>query len=200
MTSVSETPVVAGHPRTEDVDAFAPTFAALKGVEVPHPRRPSPTPLVVLGLLAGIAAMVLGGVAVFSAVRSADEAVAPVAPAQKPKPTTSPRVEQQVLALLAKPSTERVVFRGSGGRLVLAVGSAGRAAILVRGFAGTPAGRPYRAWIIGSGKPMRAATITGTEPAVFLSAPVLRGERVVVASTRSAAARPNAAAIVAARG
>ena len=198
MTSVSETPVVAGHPRTEDVDAFAPTFAALKRVEVPEPRRPSPTPLVVLGLLAGIAAMALGGVAVFAAVRSADEAVAPVASAQKPR--TTPRIEQQVLALLAKPSTERVVFRGSGGRLVLVVGSAGRAAILVRGFAGTPAGRPYRAWIVGSGKPMRAATITGTEPAVFLSAPVLRGESVVVASMRSAAARPRAAGIVAARG
>ena len=198
MTSVSETPVVAVHPRAEDVDAFGPTFAALKRVEVPGPRRPSPTPLVVLGLLAGIAAMALGGVAVFAAVRSADEAVAPVASAQKPR--TTPRIEQQVLALLAKPSTERVVFRGSGGRLVLVVGSAGRAAILVRGFAGAPAGRPYHAWIVGSGKPMRAATITGTEPAVFLSAPVLRGESVVVASRRSAAARPRAAGIVAARG
>jgi hypothetical protein len=198
MTSVSETPVVAVHPRAEDVDAFAPTFAALKRVEVPQPRRPSPTPLVVLGLLAGIAAMALGGVAVVSAVRSADEAVAPVAPAQKPM--TVPRIERQVLALLAKPSTERVVFRGSGGRLVLVVGSAGRAAILVRGFAGTPAGRPYRAWIVGSGKPIRAATITGTEPAVFLSAPVFRGESVVVASSRGAAARRRAAGIVAARG
>jgi Anti-sigma-K factor rskA, C-terminal len=197
MTSVSETPVVAVHPRAEDVDAFGPTFAALKRVDVPQPRRPSPTPLVVLGLLAGIAAMVLGGVAVFSAVRSADEPAAPVGPAQ---PMTTPRVEQQILALLAKPSTERVMFRGSGGRLVLVVGSAGRAAILVRGFAGAPAGRPYRAWIVGSGKPMRAATLTGTERAVFLSAPVLRGESVVVASSRSAAARPKAAGIVAARG
>jgi Anti-sigma-K factor rskA, C-terminal len=197
MTSVSETPVVAVHPRAEDVDAFGPTFAALKRVDVPQPRRPSPTPLVVLGLLAGIAAMVLGGVAVFSAVRSADEPAAPVGPAQ---PMTTPRVEQQILALLAKPSTERVMFRGSGGRLVLVVGSAGRAAILVRGFAGAPAGRPYHAWVVGSGKPMRAATITGTERAVFLSAPVLRGESVVVASSRSAAARPKAAGIVAARG
>jgi hypothetical protein len=186
MTSVSETPALAVQSHVEDVDAFGPTFAAMRRVDVPQPRRPSPTPLVVLGLLAGIAAMALGGVAVVAAVRSADEAAAPVVPVQKP--ATTPRPEQQVLAMLAKPSTERVVFRGSGGRLVLVVGSAGRAAILVRGFTPAPAGGPYRAWI------------TGTQPAVFLSAPVLRGESVVVASNRSAAARPKAAAIVAARG
>jgi hypothetical protein len=198
MTSVPETPALAVQSHVEDVDAFGPTFAAMRRVDVPQPRRPSPTPLVVLGLLAGIAAMALGGVAVVAAVRSADEAAAPVVPVQKP--ATTPRPEQQVLAMLAKPSTERVVFRGSGGRLVLVVGSAGRAAILVRGFTPAPAGGPYRAWIVGSGKPVRAATITGTQPAVFLSAPVLRGESVVVASNRSAAARPKAAAIVAARG
>jgi hypothetical protein len=47
---------------------------------------------------------------------------------------------------------------------------------------------------------MRAATITGAQPAVFLSALCFGASAVVVASTRSAAARLNAAAIVAARG
>ncbi len=101
--------------------------------------------------------------------------------------------------MLAKPSTDRVVFRGSGGRLLLAVGSAGRAAILMRGFERAPAGRPYHAWVVRPGKPVRAATFTGAERAVFLSVPVGRRDSVVVASNRAEALRPNAR-VVAARG
>jgi hypothetical protein len=152
----------------------------------------------VLGLLAGIGAMVLGGVAVVSATRSADAQATPVVRASKAAPI--PRVERQVLALLAKPSTDRVVFRGSGGRLLLVVGSAGRAAILVRGLERAPAGRPYRAWVVGSGKPVRAATFTGAERALLLSHPVARKASVVVAAVRAAALRPKTARIVATRG
>src|SRR5262245_51438789 len=172
MTSFSETSLVAAPPAVEDLDALGPTFSTWRSVEVPQPRRPSPTPLVVLGLLAGIAAMALGGVAVVSAARSVDEPT-PSAVAT-PEAVVTPGVEQQVLALLAKPSTDRVVFRGSSGRLLLVVGSAGRAAILVRGFERAPAGRPYHAWVVGPGRPVRAGTFTGAERAVFLSVPVLR--------------------------
>jgi anti-sigma-K factor RskA len=197
MTSLSETSLRPVPPAVEDLDALGPTFSAWKSVEIPEPRRPSPAPLVVLGLLAGIAAMVVGAFAVVSAARSAEEP-APPAPAT-PTAAATPRVEQQVLALLAKPSTDRVVFHGSGGRLLLVVGSAGRAAILVRGFERAPAGRPYRAWVVGAGKPVRAGTFTGAERAVFLSVPVLRQERVVIARDRAAALRPSSK-LVAARG
>jgi hypothetical protein len=198
MTSVPETSLVTVVRAAEDAEEFGPVFAAMRPVDVPNPRRPSPTPLVVLGLLAGIAAMVLGGVAVVSAVRAGDDAAAPVVPAERA--STTPLLEQQVLALLAKPSTDRVVFRGSGGRLLLVVGSAGRAAILARGLETAPAGSPYRAWILRSGRPIRAATFTGAERAVFLSTPVLRGESVVIASNRRVAVRPKAAGLVATRG
>jgi anti-sigma-K factor RskA len=195
MTSLSETSLRPAPPAVEDLDALGPTFSAWKSVEIPEPRRPSPAPLVVLGLLAGIAAMAVGAVAVVSAARSVEEP-APPAPATA---AATLRVEQQVLALLAKPSTDRVVFHGSGGQLLLVVGSAGRAAILVRGFERAPAGRPYRAWVVGAGKPVRAGTFTGAERAVFLSVPVLRQERVVIARDRAAALRPSSK-LVAARG
>ena len=197
MTSLSETSLRPVPPAVEDLDALGPTFSAWKSVEIPEPRRPSPAPLVVLGLLAGIAAMVVGAFAVVSAAGSAEEP-APPAPVT-PTAAATPRVEQQVLALLAKPSTDRVVFHGSGGQLVLVVGSAGRAAILVRGFERAPASRPYRAWVVGAGKPVRAGTFTGAERAIFLSVPVLRQERVVIARDRAAALRPSSK-LVAARG
>jgi len=197
MTSLSETSLRPAPPAVEDLDALGPTFSSWTSVEIPEPRRPSPAPLVVLGLLAGIAAMVVGAFAVVSAARSAEE---PAPPARAtPTAAATPRVEQQVLALLAKPSTDRVVFHGSGGQLLLVVGSAGRAAILVRGFERAPAGRPYRAWVVGAGKPVRAGTFTGAERAVFLSVPVLRQERVVIARDRAAALRPSSK-LVAARG
>ena len=195
MTSLSETSLRPAPPAVEDLETLGPTFSAWKSVEIPEPRRPSPAPLVVLGLLAGIAAMVVGAFAVVSAARSVEEP-APPAPTTAAAPL---RVEQQVLALLAKPSTDRVVFHGSGGQLLLVVGSAGRAAILVRGFERAPAGRPYRAWVVGAGKPVRAGTFTGAERAVFLSVPVLRQERVVIARDRAAALRPSSK-LVAARG
>jgi len=198
MTSVSEISLVAEPPPAEDGDALGPMFGAWKSVEVPQPRRPSPTPLVVLALLAGIGAMVLGGVAVVSAMRSADVAAPAVVPT--PKAARTPRVDQQVLTLLAKPSTDRVVFRGSGGRLLLVVGSAGRAAIVMRGFERAPAGRPYHAWVVRLGRTVRAATFTGAERAVFLSVPVGRRDSVVVASKRAEALRPKNARVVAARG
>ena len=197
MTSLSETSLVPAPPPVEDLDGLGPTFSAWRSVEMPEPRRPSPAPLVVLGLLAGIAAMVLGGFAVVSAARSADEPAPPAA--ATPKAVATPQVEQQVLALLAKPSTDRVVFRGSDGQLLLVVGSAGRAAILVRGFQRAPASRPYRAWVVGAGRPVRAGTFTGAERAVFLSVPVLRQERVVIARDRAAAQR-SSARLVAVRG
>src|SRR5262245_27845559 len=200
MTSLSETSLRPAPPAVDDLDAFGPTFSAWKSVEMPEPRRPSPAPLVVLALLAGIAAMVVGAVAVVAATRSAEES-APPPSAVTPAPAATPRVEQQVFALLAKPSTDRVVFHGSGGKLLLVVGSAGRAAILVRGFERAPAKRPYRAWVVGdAGRPVRAGTFTGAERAVFLSVPVLRQERVVVARDRAAALRPISAKLVATRG
>jgi hypothetical protein len=199
MTSVSEIPLVRVHSPPELGDAddpSEPTFSRWKGFELPQPRRPSPVPLVVLAVLAGIGAMALGAFAVVSATTSADAAPPPVA---KPIAATPIGAEQRVLALLAKPSTDRVLFRGAGGRLVLVVGSAGRAAVLLRGFDRAPASRPHVAWVVHDGRTMRAARFTGAERVVFLSEPVRRGDSVVVASRHPALLRPTSARVVAER-
>ena len=96
-------------------------------------------------------------------------------------------MERRALALLAKPSTERIAFTGSRG-LVLAVGSGGRAAILVRGLERAEVGKPYRAWIVAPGAaPIRAAQFVGVERAVFLSRNLGPRASVVVSTTRPAA-------------
>ena len=199
MTSVSEVPLVRVPPPAEAAgdESLGPTFSRWKALELPEPQRPSPVPLLALAILAGIAAMVLGGIALVSATRSAEEAPA-IPPAKVARAAVG--AESRVLALLANPSTDRVVFRASGGRLLLVVGSAGRAAILVRGFERAPAARPHYAWVVRSGRPVRAARFTGAERAVFLSVPVRHRDSVVVASERPVVARPGGARIVAVRG
>jgi hypothetical protein len=153
--------------------------------------------LVVFALLAGVGALALGAMAVLSATTSRSDGQA-VAPALRAP--SRPDVERQALSLLAKPSTDRVVFRGSDGRLVLAVASGGRAAILTRGFERASSKQPYVAWVVRSGTPTRAARLVGSERAVMLTVRVGRGDSVVVAPAGSAAKGPARARIVAVRG
>jgi hypothetical protein len=174
------------------VQAWAP-------VEVPRGQRPTPIVLAVLGVLAGIGAMALGAAAVFFSVgtsSSEDTAgTSPVAAADRPG------VEERVLSLLAKPSTARVVFQGSEGRLVLAVGSGGRAAILLRGLKQAPNGKPNYAWIVAPGsQPVRAGRFFGTERAIFLSGSVGPRASVVVSTARPVTGRPARSLVIAQRG
>jgi hypothetical protein len=161
-----------------DAEAVGTTPNAWSPVEVPHARRPTSTALVVLASCAGVGALLLGLLAGVFALSGSDEPSAPAATS-----VAQPTVEQRALALLAKPSTERIVFRGSGGRLLLAVGSGGRAAVLVRGLE-RPVGSLYGAWVVGSSRPIRAASLDGTERAVFLSVPLRPHESVVVSQNR----------------
>ena len=191
MTTVPDIPVV--HISALDGEspaapgALMPAQVSWAAVEVPRGRRFSPIVLATLGVVAGIGAMALGTAAVISAGRSdaptsSDDSTG--AGATRAAPST-PIVERRVLALLAKPSTERIAFSRSGGRLVLAVGSGGRAAILVRGLERAAPGTPYRAWILAPGRPpVRAAQFVGTEGAVFLTVPVPRGSSVALSAKR----------------
>ena len=75
MTSISEVSLAPMSSSAESAgvdDPFGPTFSSWKPVEAPAPTRPSPTPLVVLAVLTGLGAMVLGGIAVVAATRSTD--------------------------------------------------------------------------------------------------------------------------------
>jgi hypothetical protein len=176
-------------------------------VDIPHARRITPVTLVALGVAAGIAAMALG----FAAVLLAGSASSPSAQTSVPAPSAGqkppsqvsaalPAVERRALALLAKPSTERIAFRGASG-LVLAVGSGGRAAILIRGLAPTPAGTPYSAWIVTrAGVPVRVARFTASERAVFLGTRLGPRSSVVVSAGRPVAGPPAGNRVVALRG
>ena len=190
VTTVPDIPVVQLPAFEEDSAVGSPT-ASMWAVDVPTARRPSPLTLAVLGVLAGIAAMVLGAAAVISAggaSRTSSERAAGTTPV--PARPTLAGTERRVLALLAKPSTQRVVSRGSRG-LVLAVGSGGRAAILIRGLERAAPGKPYKAWIVTPGAaPVRAARFVGTERAVFLSARLRPKQRVIVSSDRPVGVRP----------
>lgn len=175
--------------------APAATFDSWSPRELPHSRRPTPTTLVVLASCAGAGALILGVLAGVSTLSGSGKPAEPSATVA----SDSRSAEQQALALLAKPSTERIVFRGSGGRLLLAVGSGGRAAILIRGLERALPGRPYGAWVLGAGKPVRAARFDGTERAVFLTVPLERHDSVVVSQGRPTSLVPTSQ-LVALRG
>jgi hypothetical protein len=177
VSSASDISIVPAPPAGLDGDAqgAGATLTAWSPVDVPRARRPTPTTLVVLASCAGVGALLLGLLAGVFALSRWDEPTA--------SSIAQPTAEQQALALLAKPSTDRIVFRGSGGRLLLAVGSAGRAAILIRGLE-PAAGQPYGAWVVGLSRPIRAARFDGTERAVFLSVRLGPHESVVVSQNR----------------
>ena len=202
METASEIPIV--HMRAlEDELTSRPGASGIavgpwSPVEIPRGRRPSPTTIAVVAVLAGIGAMALGTAAVLSAVRSSERTTTVVAPSA---PAIAPRAEQAAFALLAKPSTERVAFRHGGDRLLLAVGSGGRAAILLRGLERARPGAPYYAWALRPGaRPVRAARFVGTERAVFLSVPLGPRTSVAVVAGRRGSAHPADARIIAARG
>jgi hypothetical protein len=201
VTTVPDIPVVQLPALEPDADAsslLAP--GSIWAVEVPAARRPSPLTLAVLGVLAGIAAMALGAAAVIFAGISAEAPASPTTAMAPPAPVPSvSSAERRVLALLAKPSTERIAFRGARG-LVLAVGSGGRAAILVRGLEQASATRPYQAWVVAPGSaPARAASFVGTERAVFLTRSLGPLASVVVSAERPLAGPPTRNRIVAVR-
>jgi len=177
MSSVPEIRMV----RVLDVDQGTPDLqeppvrrgsAQPPGVEYRTPRLSAAT-LVALALLAGVGALALGALAVLQA-SDRDRPVAASAPTQE-------RDLRQALLLLAKPSTVRVPFRGAARTLVLAIGSGGRAALVLRGFAPAPVGRVHHAWIVSvGGRARHAATFTGAQQVVPLTALVEPGSRVVV--------------------
>ena len=143
MAGTPETPAI----RALDLESLVPAGMSFSDPEPLHrQRRRSPTVLAALALLAGLGAMVLGGAAVVSAGREEDHSVvAQPTPARANAPTT--RLDRGTVLFLAKPSTQRIPFSGAAGRLVLAVGSGGRAAIVIR--SGWQAPRREIVWRMG---------------------------------------------------
>lgn len=178
---------VARVERVEASSAAVPVSARLEPADVALPEAPTaerkrtwepvelpPKPLIsgaliaTVAAVAGIGAIALGMWAFATSVRAAERVVA------------APTVEtpsQELISFLAKPSTKRIPLDGSRGRLVLAVGSAGRGVLVLDGLASAPAGRSYQAWVIRprAKVPRSAAVFSGAETFVQLSVPVRRG-------------------------
>ena len=129
-------------------------------LELPPAQRPSAATLGALAVAAGAVAVALGVLALLLGFGGDGEAARDAG--------TDAR---RAIGLLSKPSTQRIPFEGSGGAAVLAVGSGGRGALVLKGLEPAPTGWAYRAWVIrgAGGSPVEAASFSGAEEVVLLS-------------------------------
>ena len=146
-------------------------------VELPSRKRLSGSTLAAFAALAGVGAILLGSWAFVSSITSDDT---PSGPAQS----------EQVISLLSKPSTQRVPVDGSAGRIVLAVGTGGRAYLVLDGLGLAPTDKSYQAWVIkpNAKAPESAAVFEGTEMIVPLSVAVRPGAVVAITIERAGGA------------
>lgn len=166
----------------------------------PARQRLSGERLAVLASVAGVGAIVLGGVAMATTIHAtasgkvADSSGAPSALASATAPTAGSRAVSGV-AFLARATTQRIPFAGSGGRAVLAVGPSGNAVLVLDGLAPAPKGASYVAWVLGSkGATVgRAAVFSGRDALVTLTRLVPVGGAVGITVERDPAARPRGA-------
>lgn len=148
-----------------------PRFERLaQPVELPPPPRLRAETIAGLAAAAGVAAIALGAWAFVSSVRSESAGAG----------ARSLSTAEQILPLLARPSTERVPFSGSAGQITLVVGIGGRGVLVPDGLEAAAPGWSYQAWIVepNAAASVSAALFSGTEAAVPLSAPVPRGATV----------------------
>lgn len=167
---------------------------ALASAPAPSERL-SGTTLAVLATLAGIGAIALGSWAFASEAWSDD----PAPTVDRPSTVATDRA----IALLARPSTERIPLAGSEGRMVLAVGVGGRAALTLDGVDPLLQGETYHAWLIGPENRVvaPAGSFTGARAIVPLSPRVPEGFGIGVTRERVGARAPTKTlTLVASRG
>ena len=136
--------------------------------------RLSGTTLATFAMLAGMAALGLGAWAFVSEARSQDTLARVEAPAAS--------ATARALALLSRPTTQRLPLAGSEERVVLAATPDGRAVLVLDGLAPAPAGRAYKAWLIAATLKVTgaAAVFSGRERVVPLAGRVAPGAGVGV--------------------
>jgi Anti-sigma-K factor rskA len=163
----------------------AQPVVALQPVELPPERRPGWSTLTLLAVVAGLAAVLLGGLAVIWPAEGSS-----------PAPSSDSPALEQAVALLAAPGSETIPFAGSLGRLVLLVGERGDAVLVLNGLGPAPEGRAYQAWLTppGPGETVSAGLFSGAEQFVTLTQPVDRGAQVgVTLEDEGGAAMPSRA-------
>jgi len=156
-----------------------PTKVPAEPVELPPSKRLSGPTIATLAALAGLSAILLGSWAFAASVLSDDE------------PTALSAQSSRVIALLSRPSTQRVSVGGSAGRMILAVGSGGRGYLVLDGLAPAPAGKSYQAWVGPPAvkTPASAAVFSGTELLVPLSVAIRPGVAVAITIERAGGAQ-----------
>jgi hypothetical protein len=191
VAPMEATPAVVARsdPNEAAAPVVGPTSKALRQparepIELPPGRLLSGPVLAALAALAGIAAIALGATAFASTARSDD--AEPDTAAQK----TAAIETARAISLLSKPSTQRVPVAGSGGRIVLAVGTAGRGVLVLNGLGVPQSGKAYQAWVIKprAKVPASAAVFSGLEPFVPLSVVVVPGSVVAITIERAGGA------------
>jgi hypothetical protein len=133
----------------------------------------------IAGIL-GVAAIALGVTALVTSLDSDGESAS-----QAASPDSA-----QTISLLSKPSTQRLPIAGSGGRIILAIGSEGRGVLVLDGLGLAPAGKDYQAWVIRpqAKAPASAGVFSGVETIVPLSVSVRPGSLVAITIERAGGA------------
>lgn len=152
-------------------------------VELPAKHGLSGATLAGLAAVAGVAAIALGTWAFTSSVRED----APIEFVVRPPSTPA----EEIISLLARPTTIRLPVEGSGGRIILAVTARDRGLLVLDGLAAAPPGKSYQAWVIKprAKAPASAAVFSGRETFVPLSVAVRRGSIVAITIERAGGAR-----------
>lgn len=136
-------------------------------------RRTSGVMLAVLGTLAGAGAVALGAWGIASNVNGDDQ------PAETPAAVEN---VQQVVSLIAKPTTATIPLKGSGSRIILVVGARGYGVLVLDNLTAPPAGKTYQAWVIKPNvkAPQSAGLFAGGTGVVKLTTSVPRGGIVAI--------------------
>ncbi len=169
--------VVAGPVAAPSGDGSAQTAARAEHVVSPvalQKRRGSGVTLAVLAALAGLGAITLGAWGIATSVADDDGGGA----------ETPAAVEnvQQVVSLIAKPTTTTIPLQGSGRRIILVVGARGYGVLVLNRVSQPPAGKTYQAWVIRPNvkAPASAGIFPGGTRVVQLSRPVPPGAVVAI--------------------
>lgn len=143
----------------------------------PRRQRLSGRTLAALGVLAGAAAIALGGWAVVESTDS--DGTAEGAPEEIQS--------QELISLLSSPTTERIPLAGSDGRIILVAAANGNAYLVLDGLGLAPTGQSYQAWVIrpGAEAPASAAVFEGSELVVPLALAVQPGAVVAITIERA---------------
>jgi Anti-sigma-K factor rskA len=146
----------------------------LEPMALPRRRRISGVTLAVLGALAGAGAIALGAWGIASSIGGDDNS--------KPQSPTAVENVQQVVSLIAKPTTATIPLSGSQRRIILVVGARGYGVLVLNGVTSPPAGKTYEAWVIRPNvkAPFPAGLFTGGTGIVKLTKPVPPGAVVAI--------------------